>query len=149
MLIRSQITVFAYLWIRDYLERKSEFLGKGSLNPKKVNLKREGYNKKMKGSRYMGEESPSFKLQDSHGYGGGLSDVNNSQPILPDTDLGVPTTLTSILGAPLSASHLGPGLGGYPPADEPKYCICQKVSFGIMIGCDNEEVSIYTYTISG
>lgn len=25
--------------------------------------------------------------------------------------------------------------------DEPTYCLCQQVSFGEMIGCDNEDVS--------
>ena len=28
--------------------------------------------------------------------------------------------------------------------DEPTYCLCQQVSFGEMIGCDNEDVSVAT-----
>ena len=26
--------------------------------------------------------------------------------------------------------------------DEPTYCLCQQVSFGEMIGCDNDDVSV-------
>ena len=37
-----------------------------------------------------------------------------------------------------------PDLSSQPiDPDEPLYCHCQQVSFGEMIGCDNEDVSLY------
>jgi hypothetical protein len=31
--------------------------------------------------------------------------------------------------------------------NEPKYCDCNQVSFGEMIACDNEDVTVYTFDI--
>jgi hypothetical protein len=33
--------------------------------------------------------------------------------------------------------------------NEPRYCVCNRVSFGVMIGCENKEVrqSIFVYFV--
>ena len=37
-----------------------------------------------------------------------------------------------------------PDLNSQPlDPDEPTYCLCNQVSFGEMIGCDNEEVRLF------
>lgn len=39
-----------------------------------------------------------------------------------------------------------PDLSSQPlDPDEPTYCLCQQVSFGEMIGCDNDEVCLFVH----
>lgn len=33
----------------------------------------------------------------------------------------------------------------YTDPNEPRYCICDDVSYGDMVGCDNEDVSTLDY----
>ena len=35
----------------------------------------------------------------------------------------------------------------YDPS-EPRYCICNQVSYGDMVACDNEDVSIFGFALS-
>ena len=30
--------------------------------------------------------------------------------------------------------------------NEPRYCLCNQVSYGEMVGCDNDDVSVISYT---
>ncbi|ODV81760.1 uncharacterized protein CANTADRAFT_3833 [Suhomyces tanzawaensis NRRL Y-17324] len=46
---------------------------------------------------------------------------------------------TSDLGAPLGMVHIDGPSGNGEDADNNLYCFCQRVSFGEMIGCDNDD----------
>lgn len=39
--------------------------------------------------------------------------------------------------------------GNIIDADEPRYCLCNRVSFGIMIGCENADVSYSSWILYG
>jgi len=34
-----------------------------------------------------------------------------------------------------------------PDPNEPRYCLCNDVSYGDMVGCDNEDVSIFVLVL--
>ena len=36
-----------------------------------------------------------------------------------------------------------------PDPNEPRYCLCNDVSYGDMVGCDNEDVSSFLLLLSG
>ena len=56
----------------------------------------------------------------------------------------VATTTEKDSPPPLPSAHVPmPDLTSQPlDPDEPTYCLCQQVSFGEMIGCDNDDVSV-------
>lgn len=51
---------------------------------------------------------------------------------------------TEIEAAPIEVTE---GEWTYDP-NEPRYCLCNQVSYGDMVACDNEEVSIVINTIN-
>ena len=60
------------------------------------------------------------------------------------TTAAVPTqelAITSVF--PLTTGHASDVLDMPVDPNEPTYCICQQVSYGEMIGCDNPDVSFH------
>ena len=60
-----------------------------------------------------------------------------------------PPTAASVGGAGLASPEPAPQLGiaagasrNAPNPDEPKYCVCNRVSFGEMIACENEACAV-------
>ena len=57
-----------------------------------------------------------------------------------------PPTAASVGGAGLASPEPAPPLAGASPRapnpDEPKYCVCNRVSFGEMIACENEACAV-------
>jgi len=73
-----------------------------------------------------------------------LDDMGPSDPtVLPIGDLATPSPIPAM--SPSTSLTPGQGQGGgsgeewnYDP-NEPRYCICNQVSYGDMVGCDNED----------
>ena len=66
------------------------------------------------------------------------SDHMASEPVLHRSAKEPAATLPTPTQVPM------PDLNSQPlDPDEPTYCLCNQVSFGEMIGCDNEEVRLY------
>lgn len=59
-------------------------------------------------------------------------------PILPSLDPGSPSAVLGENG--LVVEQTADGEWSYDP-NEPRYCICNQVSYGDMVACDNEAVS--------
>ena len=55
-----------------------------------------------------------------------------------------PPTAASVGGAGLASPEPPPvlGAGTSTNPDEPKYCVCNRVSFGEMIACENEACAV-------
>ena len=57
-----------------------------------------------------------------------------------------PPTAASVGGAGLASPEPAPPVAGASPRapnpDEPKYCVCNRVSFGEMIACENEACAV-------
>lgn len=69
---------------------------------------------------------------------------HSTPPILPSLDPGSPSVMLGENG--LVIEQTTDGDWSYDP-NEPRYCICNQVSYGDMVACDNEAV-IKIYSIS-
>ena len=49
---------------------------------------------------------------------------------------------------PLATGHPSDVLDMPVDPNEPTYCLCHQVSYGEMIGCDNQDVSLHHFHIS-
>lgn len=55
-----------------------------------------------------------------------------------------PETPSVVLNDNLIVEQTPDGEWSYDP-NEPRYCICNQVSYGDMVACDNEDVNIYLF----
>ena len=46
---------------------------------------------------------------------------------------------------PLATNHASDVLDMPVDPNEPTYCLCHQVSYGEMIGCDNQDVCVFSY----
>lgn len=76
-----------------------------------------------------------------------LSGPSHTPPILPSLDSNPPSVVLNESG--LVVEQTTDGEWTYDP-NEPRYCICNQVSYGDMVACDNEAVRTqpnYYYSI--
>lgn len=64
----------------------------------------------------------------------------STPPILSNLDPGSPSVVLNENG--LVVEQTPDGEWSYDP-NEPRYCICNQVSYGDMVACDNEAVSFW------
>lgn len=67
-----------------------------------------------------------------------LSGPSSTPPMIPSMDSNSPSV--SLNEAGLVVEQTADGEWTYDP-NEPRYCICNQVSYGDMVACDNEAVS--------
>lgn len=70
-----------------------------------------------------------------------LSGPSNTPPIMQSMDSNSPSVVLNDAG--LVVEQTADGEWTYDP-NEPRYCICNQVSYGDMVACDNEAVSSAT-----
>lgn len=68
--------------------------------------------------------------------------TSQSTPPILSTDPGSPTMVLSENG--LVAEQTTDGEWSYDP-NEPRYCVCNQVSYGDMVACDNDAVCIANF----
>lgn len=73
-----------------------------------------------------------------------LSGPSHTPPIIPSLDASSPSVVLNDAG--LVVEQTPDGEWTYDP-NEPRYCICNQVSYGDMVACDNEQVG-HLYFIS-
>lgn len=81
--------------------------------------------------------------------GGSSSTSNASVSSTVQAILATPPVVTSAPASPQLDANAQSGDGGdvdwtYDP-NEPRYCICNQVSYGDMVACDNEDVSFFWF----
>lgn len=77
----------------------------------------------------------------SSGVGSSTSSIQLMQPQTPETP-------SLVVSDGLVVEQSAEGEWTYDP-NEPRYCICNQVSYGDMVACDNEDVMINILVVTG
>lgn len=73
-----------------------------------------------------------------------LSGPSHTPPIIPSMDSIPPSVVLNDAG--LVVEQTADGEWTYDP-NEPRYCICNQVSYGDMVACDNEQVGFLVFIL--
>jgi len=57
------------------------------------------------------------------------------------------STIPAVSLLPLATNHASDVLDMPVDPNEPTYCLCHQVSYGEMIGCDNQDVRAFRYLL--